>query len=123
MKIISCKIDKLEKTSFYFNKKEFSLQDVKYTIASDKITCVDSLSKKQVSFTKKELQEIISQATDRFAVSKYILNKCNLAFNRSKRIKAKDKIYNTISDNSVSVLESLMNLTYQRKDKNLYSVK
>jgi hypothetical protein len=123
MKIITCNIDKLEKTTFYFNKKEFSLQDVSYKITNDKITCVDLLSKKQVIFTKKELLDIISQAVDRFSVSKYILNKCNLSFNRNKRIKTKDKIFNTISDNSAAVLEALLSITYQRKDKALYKVK
>jgi hypothetical protein len=59
MKIITCNIDKLEKTTFYFNKKEFSLQDVKYIVSDNKITCIDSLSKKQVIFTKKELSDIL----------------------------------------------------------------
>jgi hypothetical protein len=123
MKILQCNIEKMEKTTFYFNKKEFSLQDISYKVTGDKITCLDVLSKKQVVFTSKELQEVISQAIDRFAVSKYILNKSNLVFNRSKRIKTKDKIYNTISDNSVAVLEALLGVTYQRKDKALYKVK
>jgi hypothetical protein len=123
MKILQCNIEKMEKTTFYFNKKEFSLQDISYKVTGDKITCSDVLSKKQVIFTSKELQEVISQAVDRFAVSKYILNKSNLVFNRSKRIKTKDKIYNTISDNSVAVLEALLGVTYQRKDKALYKVK
>jgi hypothetical protein len=123
MKILQCNIEKMEKTTFYFNKKEFSLQDISYKVTGGKITCSDVLSKKQVIFTSKELQEVISQAVDRFAVSKYILNKSNLVFNRSKRIKTKDKIYNTISDNSVAVLEALLGVTYQRKDKALYKVK
>jgi hypothetical protein len=123
MKILTCNIDKLDKTSFHFNKNDFTLQEVNYKIVKDVLVCTDIETKKQVRFTKNELLKVISEASDVYMFRKYFLNKCNLTFNRSQRVKLKDRIRNTISDNTVSAIEAFLSLTFQRKDKNIYRVK
>ena len=103
--------------------KEFTLQDIEYTLNKDVLTCKDEYSNKIVKFSKKELMKVIAESDNAFDVRRYIIQKQNASFQRQKRQKTKTKTYNTISDNSVFVLQSLCALTMQRKDKTVYKVK